>query len=150
MMAEQKEVFEINGKKFQIIEVKEAEQQPDYSHLVGKFVRYSGTSDRLYTKGRCYPVAHVNGKQITIKTDNLAPFTWLLDNNIVQNCFDLSNPSDTNPDEKKKILVPSEVKIYDWSDGLMAIGFGNNQVLCVLKNQDSYSVGQAHSSYLTQ
>lgn len=112
MMAEQKETFEVNGKKFQVIEVKYAEQQPDYSHLVGKWVKYN---DIRFSQ---YPIF---GKWILIKDvfynetessdgDIFFPIGWwfiieptkdTVGNRYAAFCFDLSNPSDTNPDEKK-------------------------------------------------
>ena len=101
MMAEQKEQFEINGKKFQIIEVKEAEQQPDYSHLVGKFVRATVNAADDYTEGKWYPVKDVQGFSMSIETNKQYPLMWGLNIGTVQNYFDLSNPSDTNPDENK-------------------------------------------------
>jgi len=54
------------------------------------------------------------------------------------------------PDEVKKILVPKEIGIYNWSDGVLAIGFGENQLLFCSTTSKSYWVGSAHSSYLIQ
>ena len=142
MMAEQKETFEVNGKKFQVIEVKDAEQQPDYSHLVGKWVRCTVQEDKQDSnpdmiRGKYYPVTKIDYGIIFIK-DEVQNYGWTLSciNTIP---FDLSNPSDTNPDEKKKILVPKEVQILNWF-GLLGIGFGDHQWLYILKGTHSYSV----------
>lgn len=161
MMAEQKEVFEIGNKKFQIIEVTDAEQpnvrvtmadpnakpvevllekiQPDYSHLVGKFVRCVKDTLNSHTREMWYSVKDVQGSTIIIDNNINRPVKWNISLSTVHDCFDLSNPSDTNPDEKKKILVPSEVKILNWSS-LLGIGFGEDQFLYHLRGSHSYSV----------
>ncbi len=106
MMAEQKEQFEINGKKFQIIEVKEAEQQSDYSHLVGKWFKiipnervdasYHGKWVMLWGFDE-----HGYPKFVNNELDALVFTEYLSGWDEPHLCFDLSNPSDTNPDEKK-------------------------------------------------
>lgn len=101
MMAEHAEVFKIGDRNFQIIEVKEAEEQPDYSHLVGKWVKclHVGFS-KAFTVDKWY-------KCVGIDEEDFAP--KFIDDSGVENgfmlsstptFFDLSNPSDTNPDEK--------------------------------------------------
>lgn len=98
MMAEQKEQFEINGKKFQIIEVKEAEEQPDYSHLVGKWLRCIELEkgwNSFFEVGKWYKVEGFNNTHPQHKGFEFNRQSWAK-----YNFFDLSNPSDTNPDEK--------------------------------------------------
>lgn len=99
MMAEQKEQFEINGKKFQIIEVKEAEQQPDYSHLVGKWVKCVDSYNGLVSIGKWYHIEQLDyNSEISVRCNNGNLHSCSKGNSA--NFFDLSNPSDTNPDEK--------------------------------------------------
>ena len=100
MMAEQKETFEVNGKKFQVIEVKDAEQQPDYSHLVGKFVRCVERSGVSYSVEKWYLVNKLDTDGMPMFTDNLGEKSSFTHEGTTIH-FDLSNPSDTNPDEKK-------------------------------------------------
>lgn len=121
MMAEQKETFEVNGKKFQVIEVKDAEQQPDYSHLVGKFVRCVDTEcEEAFTNGKWYEcVGNPNNTKAFIS--NLGTrdgFSWDKTNRNSK-VFDLSNPSDTNPDEKK-VWEKANEKMWDY--GFVNIG----------------------------
>jgi len=140
MMAVEKETFEVNGKTFQIIEVVEAEQpQPDYSHLVGKWVKATTSISGLITANKWYKITGL------CDADRMPNF---LDDDRIENgfnyngtnnCFDLTNPSDTNPDEVNKILVPSEIVISEDVDGLN-LHFGNNQALYVYKGADGYGV----------
>jgi len=140
MMAVEKETFEVNGKTFQIIEVVEAEQpQPDYSHLVGKWVKATTSISGLITANKWYKITGL------CDADRMPNF---LDDDRIENgfnyngtnnCFDLTNPQDQNPDEVKKILVPSEIVISEDVDGLN-LHFGNNQALYVYKGADGYGV----------
>lgn len=128
MMAEQKENFKIGDKTFQIIEVVEAEQpQPDYSHLVGKWVKCVGDMSNDCVIGKWYPVVSSRYSYITIK-DEVENFEWNAQYLIENKLFDLTNPQDSNPDEVKKILVPKEIGIAE-NDTHMGIIFGGNQVL---------------------
>lgn len=139
MMAELKETFEVNGKTFQIIEVKEAEQpQPDYSHLVGKWVKYwlKGFEDQPCF-GKWFLVNKVEMKNsiLFIYVDG-EDMEDSFRNNVADGinntscCFDLTNPQDTNPDEVQKILVPKEIGIgITRGRDIMGIIFGMNQFL---------------------
>lgn len=140
-MAEQKENFKIGDKTFQIIEVVEAEQpQPDYSHLVGKWVKFTASSrcEEMGEIGKYYLCSGIEKRDNTpiINTGkNWTDRGWAEPEDV----FDLTNPSDTNPDEVQKILVPKEIKISIDRQG-MNLHFGNNQMLCVTPQCDSYSV----------
>lgn len=140
MMAEQKETFEVNGKKFQIIEVKEAEEQPDYSHLVGKWLKFVSLSERGFTKDKWYLVDKVDDSDGELMFTDDEGWKNGFFKGQTKTFFDLLNPSDTNPEEKKKILVPSEIRIGRLGNTLTIL-FGDNQNLFVIKNEKSYWVG---------
>ena len=139
MMAVEKENFKIGDKTFQIIEVKEAEQpQPDYSHLVGKWLKYtSHNNDFIKDKWyKCIGDIKSQGAFLDMHGNPNGFFASTIDNT---KRFDITNPQDTNPDEVKKILVPKEIVISEDVDGLN-LHFGNNQALYVYKGADGYGV----------
>lgn len=138
MMAVEKEQFKIGDKTFQIIEVKEAKQpQPDYSHLVGKFVKCVNDINIFGVKqDSWYQVDHIGRRDfpiVIVGPGTLDSRSW------TEDTFDLTNPQDTNPDEVKKILVPKEIVISEDVDGLN-LHFGKNQALYVYKGADGYGV----------
>lgn len=138
MMAVEKETFKIGDKTFQIIEVVEAEQpQPDYSHLVGKWIRCTELENgwnSFFEVGQWYKVEGINNNRPQHKGFDFNSQSWAK-----FNFFDLTNPQDTNPDEVKKILVPKEIVVSEDVDGLN-LHFGNNQALYVYKGADGYGV----------
>jgi len=136
MMAVEKETFKIGDKTFQIIEVVEAEQpQPDYSHLVGKWVRVPSRCQRYWDE------RIKEGGWLQIEELRQHGGFWFFDKSfyLSEQYLDLTNPQDENPDEVKKILVPKEIVISEDVDGLN-LHFGKNQALYVYKGADGYGV----------
>ena len=138
MMAENGHLVELEGKRIQFTIVQEAvEAKPDYSHLVGKWVKCldSRDSDR-FTIGKYYQVV-----------GDLNEVSALIDDHGLQNgfvgqnylCFDLSNPLDHNPDEVRVFDVPSEIKIYNGTYSLN-LQFSESQALWYCEETHCYGV----------
>ena len=104
---------------------------------MGKWVKFISDNERYgQKKGRWYQIDHIGSKTFPIVIageGSLDSRTWK------DFVFDLTNPQDSNPDEVKKILVPSEIVISEDVDGLN-LHFGNNQALYVYKGADGYGV----------
>lgn len=87
--------------------------QPDYSHLIGKWVRYclKGLEDKPFF-GKWAQIKQVEdmGGSIEIWINELDVFGDLhhgsFTNDLHGTCFDLSNPRDTNPDEPVETRIP--------------------------------------------
>jgi len=96
--------------------------QMDYSHLVGKRVKYVGKSDGVYTNGLYYEVIssddQVSGIGILDDGDDGSKTCFCThSSNGWQDFlsrFDLSNPLDYNPDEQERI-IPFDIE--RWRSG---------------------------------
>ena len=139
MMAENGHSVEIDGKRIQMTIVKEAvEAKPNYSHLVGKWVKCVGQEERGFTKNKWYPVEKLN------EVDGMPMFKndeCIIDDFVIltEVQFDLSNPLDHNPDDVRVFDVPSEIKISGYT-GSFGLHFGEHQVLWYNKARSCYGV----------
>lgn len=98
MMAEKGHSVEIDGKKIQMTIVQEAvETKPDYSHLVGKWLKYVGQEGGFFTKNKWYQVETTNDSQPMFMNDKC--IIDGLGRIMTEYAFDLSNPLDHNPDD---------------------------------------------------
>jgi hypothetical protein len=86
-------------------------QNPDYSHLIGKWVM-SIESKWGFRKGKWYKMF-----------DSLVGELGALDENGEVHCFyrpkewfNLTDPRDTNPDEPKEVRIPFSIERYDSGD----------------------------------
>lgn len=115
--------------------------QPDYSRLIGKWVRYclNGLEDKPFF-GKWAQIKQVEdmGGSIEIWINELDVFGDLhhgsFTNDLHGTCFDLSNPRDTNPDEQIETRIPFSIERYDSGDFLRYETRDGREVKCVVLN----------------
>lgn len=115
MMAENGHSVEIDGKKIQMTIVQEAvETKLDYSHLVGKWLRYIGNNSANddFIKDKWYKCIGDINKRCAFLDGHETPNGFFGCNFGNTLSFDLSNPLDHNPDDVRVFDVPSEIRIY--------------------------------------
>ena len=103
--------------------------KPDYSHLVGKWVKALPPDILAHKTGKYYRVHNggIGFIQVVDETGDTR-FKWTKP----YNCFDLSNPLDHNPDF---IPVPSEVKFAKFEDGSLGLIHGNNKLFTIIQGE---------------
>jgi hypothetical protein len=111
MLAENGGIHTVGGKTFSVTVVTtEPQPTPDYSHLVGKWVKSTGADHTI--DGRYYLVTKYKYGDLYIK-DEKEVFAYNPKNGIVQLAFDISNPLDHNPDTR--IPLPEGVEFVSRS-----------------------------------
>jgi hypothetical protein len=84
---------------------------PDYSHLIGKWVRCIGGSVTSQISGKWYQVLRNIFPGLVISDENGDnDYVWFYPNS----SFDLSSPRDTNPDEEERVIPFDAVR---WRKG---------------------------------
>ncbi len=123
LLCENGEVTTDDGTKFQITEVKSETVAPDYSHLVGKWVRCSDSFDQdHFTIGKWYKCISNPAKPRAFLDNDMRENGFNYgDENKNPKYFDLSNPLDYNPTELiGKYYQGFEItEIEQWVDGEM-------------------------------
>jgi hypothetical protein len=99
------------------------EAKPDYSHLIGKWVKYwlqQFKNHRFY--GLWFRVNRVvwKGERLIVYVDGWDDEEGTVNNvgdgvNDLSCCFDLSNPRDTNPDEEERV-IPFDIERWRKGD----------------------------------